>query len=103
MLIDFAHKLISSSTYGCNLCKLTFNNFGKRKEWKEFTRQSSAKIRFYYKDEFERIFNASYKYPVILKKVSDQFEILADSTEISKLTSVGDLINATGAYLGDNL
>lgn len=93
MLIDYAHKIISPSTYSCNLCKLTHTNFGERKEWKEFIRHSSVKLEFYHIDEFEEIFNESFKYPIILKKVSDGFEILLNSKMITKLRNVNDLIN----------
>ena len=94
MLIDYAHKLISPSTYSCNLCKLTHTNFGQRKEWKEFAKHSSVKLEFYHIDEFEEIFNESFKYPIILKKLADVFEILLDSIKITKLTNVNDLIKA---------
>ncbi len=93
MLIDYAHKIISPSTYSCNLCNLTHTNFGQRKKWKEFTKHSSVKLEFYHIDEFEEIFNETFKYPIILKKVSDGFEILLDSIKITKLKNVNDLIN----------
>ena len=50
---DFAHKIISPKTYGCNLCKLTHGNFGEKKSWKEFKEQNKNKLEFYHKDEFE--------------------------------------------------
>ena len=92
VLIDYAHKIISPSTYSCNLCKLTHTNFGERKEWKDFIKHSAVKLEFYHIDEFEEIFNESFIYPIILKKDSDGFEILLDSIKITKLTNVNDLI-----------
>lgn len=102
MLIDYAHKIISPSTYSCNLCKLTHTNFGQRKEWKEFIRHSSVTLEFYHIDEFEKKFNESFKYPIILKKVSDGFEILLDSIKITKLTNANDLIKAIGEHTESN-
>ena len=102
VLIDYAHKFMSPSTYSCNLCKLTHTNFGQRKEWKEFTKHSSVKLEFYHIDEFEAIFNESFKYPIILKKVSDGFEILLDSIKITKLTNVNDLIKVIREHTESN-
>ena len=98
LLIDFAHKIISPSTYDCDLCKLTHTNLGQRKEWLKFKNQSSVKLEFYHLDEFEEKFNESYKYPVILQKLSDGVGILLDSTQIAKLTNVNALIGAIGQH-----
>lgn len=92
MLLDFAHKIVSPSTYSCDLCQLTHTNFGERKEWKDFLKNSSFRLKFYHIDEFEKAFNKKYAYPVVLKKMPDTFEIFLDSVEISKLESVKELI-----------
>ena len=94
LLMDFAHKTISPSTYACDLCKLTHTNFGQRKEWIAFKNQSSANLAFYHMDEFEEKFNETYEYPVILQKLTDGFEILFDSSQIKKLENVNILIEA---------
>ena len=33
---DYVHKIISPKTYECNLCAVTFGNFGIKNEWKRF-------------------------------------------------------------------
>jgi hypothetical protein len=35
-ITDFAHKILSPSTYDCHLCALTYGNFSEKKEWKAF-------------------------------------------------------------------
>ena len=30
-MIDFAHKIVSSKTYDCNLCAISYNTFTKKK------------------------------------------------------------------------
>ena len=103
LLIDFTHKIISPSTYGCDLCKLTHTNLGQRKEWIAFKNGSPVKLEFYHLDEFEEKFNESHKYPVILQKLTDGFEILLDSREIAKLTSVNALIEAITKHIESHI
>ena len=88
-LVDYAHKIMSTSTYNCNLCKLTHSNLGERKEWKDFTKEIHVNIKFYHIDEFEKKFNQSFDYPIVL---SNSQTILLDNKAISKLKNVSELI-----------
>ncbi|MGI8952546.1 MAG: hypothetical protein ACR2FN_13295 [Chitinophagaceae bacterium] len=36
-LTDFAHKILSPSTYQCKLCALTYGNISMKQEWKFFS------------------------------------------------------------------
>jgi hypothetical protein len=91
-VLDFAHKIISPSTYSCDLCKLTHSNFGQRTEWKQFVEKSDVKLEFYHIDEFEKKFNQSFNYPIVLRKTSTQLEIVLNALEIAKIKDVQDLI-----------
>jgi hypothetical protein len=86
---DFAHKIISPKTYSCDLCSLTHGNFGERKAWIEFQENSSIKMKFYHKDEFEKEFKTSYDYPVIL---TNKLNLFISKNEINKIDSVQRLI-----------
>lgn len=88
-LVDYAHKVMSPSTYNCNLCKLTHSNLGERKEWIDFTKGIHVNIEFYHIDEFEKKFNQSFDYPIVL---SHNQTILLDNKAISKLKNVSELI-----------
>lgn len=92
-LIDFAHKIVSPSTYECDLCSLTHSNLGEKKEWKDFVMETNSELKFYHIDDFEDTFNTSFKYPVILKKTNDRIEPLLDHQAIANIASVTDLIN----------
>lgn len=87
-LIDYAHKVISPSTYNCDLCKLTHSNLGERKEWIDFRKELDVAIEFYHFNEFETKFNQSFNYPIIL---NGDLTILLDNKAISKLKNVNDL------------
>ena len=55
---DFFHKMIKPSTYECNLCAVTFGNFGMKKEWVQYLSEidKDVNIEFYHRDEFEEYF-----------------------------------------------
>ena len=55
---DFAHKILSPSTYQCRLCALTYGNFSIKQEWKSFIESLPVKAVFLYKDEFEKEFKS---------------------------------------------
>ncbi len=40
--LDIAHKIISPSTYQCNLCSLTHGTFTERDVWKKFSEESDT-------------------------------------------------------------
>jgi hypothetical protein len=97
-LVGYAHKIISPSTYNCDLCKLTHSNFGERKEWSDFKKELSSEIRFYHIDEFEKKFNTTFEYPVVL---NEELEILLDSKTIAQLKNVSELTRKIDGLLKD--
>src|SRR5690606_30799104 len=50
---DFAHKIISPSTYSCSLCSLTHGHLGMHREWAAFIKSLSIKVSFRYKEQVE--------------------------------------------------
>ncbi len=94
--IDFAHKIISPSTYACSLCALTHGNFGETEVWKEFRLGSNFKMKFIYKNEFQKTYpNIKPDYPVIFIKESntEKLSVLIDSNELAKIKTVENLIS----------
>lgn len=90
-LFDIAHKLISPETYECALCTLTHGALSEKEAWKEFRERTRLDMEFLHKDEFEKLFEQSFDYPVILKQ-SDTLDLFLNADEISQVKSVGGLI-----------
>ena len=91
LLTDFAHKIISPSTYKCNLCSLTYGNFSIKKEWKNFIQQLSVETVFLHKDEFEKLYQYQTTLPAIFMKDVDGLKQIISAQEISYCTSLNDL------------
>jgi hypothetical protein len=82
---DFTHKIISPSTYQCDLCSLTHGSIGPRKNWSEFLDKYNKNIIVYYEDQFRKEYDFPVSsLPVIIKK-DENLSILMNSTELKKM------------------
>ena len=90
-IIDYLHKIFSPETYECDLCVLTYNNFGKISKWKKFLDSSNYNIVFAYKDHLDEIgIDGTIELPTIL--LSDR-SILISASDIHLCKSLDELID----------
>jgi len=93
-LLDAGHKLLSPSTYKCNLCALTYDTFSENKKWKSFRKSSDVYMQFFHSDEFEEAFPAqNFKYPVVIKQHDNSLDILLNKNDLENINSVDELID----------
>ena len=97
-LTDYAHKIISPDTYACNLCKLTYGNFGMKSEWKDFIDSLSVDKEFLHRDEFLKnypqfsnislpaIFTQKDELPILLLS-ADTINVAKNLKELQELLS----------------
>ena len=90
-LMDIGHKAISPQTYNCSLCGLTFGILSEHKQWKQFRQTSDTEMEFLHRDEFEREYNQSFEYPVILKQDED-LSVAISQTELNQIKTLDELI-----------
>ncbi|MBT6438938.1 MAG: hypothetical protein HOK72_04470 [Flavobacteriales bacterium] len=91
---DFAHKILSPSTYQCNLCVLTHGNFGAKKQWKDFLKKLGIKVEFYYKNQFKNLNQNEIKPPCILIKIHNStIQEFINADEMNSHESLDDLID----------
>jgi hypothetical protein len=88
---DFAHKIISPSTYSCNLCALTFGSFAVKQEWKSFIQNLPVKTRFLHKEAFQKEFKLQTALPAVFIKINGKAEQIIDSDEIENCETLEDL------------
>ena len=93
-LLDASHKLISPSTYKCNLCALTHDIFSENIIWKNFRTESHLDMEFYHKDEFEKLFpSINLIYPTVLKLEESQVTTILSPDVLNELSTVEELID----------
>ena len=99
--IDWGHKIISPETYDCNLCSITYNNFGKEKKWSDFLKKINIQSRFYYIDHLKDLtfVNDDIKLPCIFIKQDNEFKLIIDSKELNTFVSVDQLITRLKDFL----
>lgn len=91
-LTDFAHKIISPNTYACNLCAITYSEFGMKKEWKEFLDSIDLPVAFLYEDALSQQFGIdNIPLPAIFLRHGTQLDLIIDATTINTCHSIADL------------
>ncbi len=98
-ILDFAHKIVSPSTYACDLCKLTHGNFGEHESWKAFMKTSDIPLTFFHIDEFETHYSEAFTYPIVLKKEHDKLSTFLDAKAIVRINTTEDLITTVKSIL----
>lgn len=96
---DFFHKMIKPLTYNCNLCAVTFGNFGMKKDWAEYVSglEEDVNIEFLHKDEFEKYYDINdANYPSAYFHAKEFTKIFITQDEMNAVGSVKalkDLVN----------
>lgn len=92
---DFFHKMVKPSTYECNLCQVTFGNFGMKKDFAEYitTVEEQMPVEFLHKDEFEDLYPEAKdpKYPAAYYWNEEDVSIFISQEEMNSVGSVEEL------------
>lgn len=94
-LFDSAHKLLSPSTYDCQLCALTHGLAGPREQWSAFLKTLDVPMEFLHRDEFRRRFPqliGSTALPAIFRKRGGALEPVLDGTALRGMTDLDALM-----------
>ena len=93
MMADISHKVLSPSTYPCNLCGLTHGAFSMRKEWRDFLAKIKPPLTFLHRDEFRKEFKLEDDLPAIYIKDlrTDNLRPFIDAPTLKTLTGLEDL------------
>ncbi|WP_406656076.1 hypothetical protein V7O62_09505 [Methanolobus sp. ZRKC2] len=90
---DYVHKVVSPSTYGCNLCGLTYGNTGMMKQsWKSFVSGLKFPVEFLHKDEFSKKYDLEdVSFPCAFIESEGELELLINSDEMNALSNLDEL------------
>lgn len=104
-LLDTAHKIVSPSTYNCDLCALTFGSLRESAVWKSFRENSKVPMEFYHKNEFKKAFAskwlAKYAYPVLLIQNENGLEIGISAQDFEEIDTLESLMNRVDSLIVD--
>ena len=99
--LDLAHKIISPSTYNCNLCAISYGNFTMKKKWSDYISSLPVRSTFTYKDKVSEYGYDNIKLPSIIFQDKSKSKVILSSEEINKLKKIDQLINILSDRLKD--
>lgn len=88
---DFAHKILSPSTYQCHLCALTYGNISMKNGWKSFIENLQVQTVFLHKDQFETQYKTYTSLPAIFIIVKDTVKEMITKQEIEVCHTLDEL------------
>ncbi len=99
---DLFKKTISPGTYQCNLCAVTYDALGMKKEWKEFIDELPLPVEFLHRDEFKEAYRiADAKFPAAFLKRGEELEPFISTDEINATKSVYELMDVVTKKVED--
>ncbi|WP_292470338.1 hypothetical protein [Methanolobus sp.] len=99
---DYVHKIVSPSTYGCNLCGLTYGNMGMKNNWKQYISGQKYPVEFLHKDVFFKKYNLdNVSFPCAYIEYNGKIELLITSDEINYLGTLEELMLLVSKKLAD--
>ncbi|UCE95995.1 MAG: hypothetical protein JSV51_09930 [Candidatus Bathyarchaeota archaeon] len=96
---DGLHKIVSPSTYQCNLCALTYSTLTMKDEWRAFIDKLEFPARFLHRDEFLKMLEShphdikNTKFPSIFLRKNEKIFLFITQDEINKCKTLKDLMN----------
>ncbi|MDQ2751705.1 MAG: hypothetical protein M3R72_01625 [Bacteroidota bacterium] len=87
----FAHKILSPSTYQCQLCALTYGNVLIKQQWKSFIAALSIETVFLHKDEFEKQYKTVPALPAVFILNMGEIKEIITRTEIETCYTLEEL------------
>ncbi len=88
---DFAHKILSPSTYQCHLCALTYGNILIKQEWKSFIESLPIETVFLHKNEFEKEYLVQPALPAVFLSTNGAIKEIIRKQEIESCHSLEEL------------
>jgi len=89
---DIAHKILSPSTYSCQLCALTHSYFSVKDDWQAFLKTIDYPMEFLHKDEYkEKYKNSDIKFPALLSDQDGELVLLINADALNQCNSLDEL------------
>ena len=106
---DLAHKILSPSTYACQLCALTHSPLGMRRQWSEYLESLSIEKKFLHKDEWQQLHpGRSEALPAVFglhqgDETGDRPILLLSADQLGRAGTLEELQEALSHALADSV
>ena len=101
LIKDTAHKLVSPSTYPCNLCRITYPGVTMQEEWEKFIKSMPHEVVFLHRDEFQEQYpdQKSVQLPAVFRTDASALQLLISHIEINKAKNLSELIEVVNRFM----
>lgn len=89
-VMDSVHKIVSPSTYDCQLCAVTYGLTSMKREWKAFLDETGMELLFHHRPDFRAAFPAAADWPLPLVAV-EQGGVLTPLVSAEDFRTIPDL------------
>lgn len=94
LAFDIAHKILSPSTYQCDLCSLSHGYFQMHAAWKAFIKRLAIEVEYLHRDEYPSSAPVAEFPLILLQQRSGETAIFMTAAEISACESTESLQGA---------
>ncbi len=99
-IVDSVHKVVSPSTYQCNLCAITHGLATMNRDWRDWLKRLDMPTRFFHRADFRQSWpDADIRLPAILLERDQRLTMLVNAEEFADIRDVGQLIAVLEARL----
>ena len=98
---DTVHKLVSPSTYPCNLCRITYPGVTMQEDWQKFIESLPHEVVFLHRDEFRKQYSdqKNVQLPAVFRADAPEPQLLISHIEINKAKNLSELIKVVNRFL----
>lgn len=92
-IMDSIHKIVSPSTYSCDLCAITHGLARQRPEWRAWLKKSGQDAKFYHRSDFRQAWpDVHVTLPAVLVQEADQLRLIASASDLAQINNVSELV-----------
>lgn len=92
-VMDSIHKLVSPSTYKCDLCAITYGLARMKDDWRAWLERSGRAVQFFHRKDFRQAWpGVDVPLPAILVREDDTLRVLVSAAELAHIDNVGQLV-----------
>jgi hypothetical protein len=93
-VMDSVHKIVSPSTYPCQLCAFTHGLTSMRREWRAFLAGLGMDVIFHHRPDFREVFPqaADWPLPLIALEEGGELRVVMRAADFGGIADVPSLI-----------
>lgn len=93
-VFDHLHKVLSPSTYACNLCRLAYPGFTMAPAWKEFLASLPVEAEIHHRDTFRKAYGERPEpLPAVYRLSGGILSVVADGRALSSARTLDELVD----------